>query len=450
MRSLFPALSSCLVAALLAFAAACGRDARAAEAVEPAPGARPRATAPSTGAPPARHATRATFAAVGDVLPHKMTKATARWRAAKDPGGNDANNEGYDATFSALHGVIDRFDVATYNMETPVTREDYLPPARLRFRALLGMPRALRAAGFDVAVCANNHALDQGPNGLRESYANLHAAGLRTVGCGPTFGEASEPVIVEANGIRIGILAFARILNAYNPATRTRPDVPQVLFWYAFDDEGAEVLRAVRALRARTDVDVVVVEAHWDREYQASPLGETRSIARQLVEAGADLVIGHHPHVLQPAEWARAPDGRRAAVVYSLGNFLSDMCASLSPASTCDRRLSAVAVATFAREADGRAGLADLEILPAWTDHRSGCPGEGGEARHCVRPVVVADELARLRDELATAPAERRPRVEAEIAGFERREAMIRAFMGPHPEGQSPRSPYDSGTLARR
>ena len=363
--------------------------------------------------------------------------------------GSDANNEGYNAIFGSLHGLLDGYDVATYNMETPVTREDYLPPAFKRFRALPGMPRALHAAGFDVAVCANNHALDQGRDGLRESIANLRDAGLRTVGCGASFAEASAPVIVEANGIRIGILAFARISNAYNPADRARPAIPQVLFWYAFDDEGSEVLDAVRALRASGDVDVVVVNAHWDREYASYPLASTRAIARAVVDAGADLVIGHHPHVLQPAEWTTASDGRRAAVVYSLGNFLSDMCASLSPHSTCDRRLSAMAVATFGKGPDGRGALDGLAIVPAWTAHGSHCPGEPEPTYHCVRPVLVPSELDALRGRASASEDPASPALLATIAGYERsRDAMIRAFMGPHPSGEARARPTSarSGT----
>lgn len=384
---------------------------------EPAPAPAPRRASSGEA--------RVTLAAIGDVLPHKRVKRTARIRARA--GGPGAEHMGFSAIFGGLRETIAPFDVATFNMETPVTEGEYKPPMRLRFWTPPGMPQALEAAGFDVAICANNHQLDQGRDAIAESIRHLRAARLGTAGCGTTLAAASEPLIVERGGLRIGILAFSRILNGYDPRIRDMPSVPQILFWYDFGDEGREVLEAVRALRARADVDVVVVNAHWDREYVTTPLAATRSIARQVIDAGADLIIGHHPHVLQPAERMRAADGRRAAVVYSLGNFISDMCPGRSPGGLCERRLGAIAVATFVRLTDGRAGLADLTFEPTWTEHRDGCADDDPVVDHCVLPLVLSRTIAQLR--ARPSPTEDDL---ARLAGYERRHAHILRHMGPH------------------
>lgn len=403
-------------------------------------------------APSGTNVRRATLASVGDVLPHLMVKGAARARAQRGADGRTDNHAGFAEVMRGLRGALDAYDVASFNMEAPVVEAPLLPHMRLRFFAPLGLPAALREVGFDLAVCANNHAFDQGAEGLVQSQRNLRSVGLATTGCGPDLATASEPSIHEVNGIRIAVLSFARLLNAFNPARREHPERPQALFWYADEPEGSEVLEAIARTRARSDVDVVVVNAHWDREYQPMPLGETRRLARKLVDAGVDLVVGHHPHILQPAEWLTASDGRRAAVIYSLGNFVSEMCASRAPLDVCDRRLSAISVATFEARDGEPARLADLGFEPAWMDHRAACPGETEPRTGCVRPLVVARELERLRTELASvAPGS--PEAEAlrrEQRGFEVRRDVILRFMGPHPEGDLPRDTFEGHELRVR
>jgi len=382
---------------------------------------------------------RATLASVGDVLPHLMVKAAARARRGRDANGADANNKGYGAVFASLRGFVDRYDIASFNMESPVVSEPLLGHARMRFFADPSMPKALSQVGFDVAVCANNHAFDQGGEGLIETYGQLRAAGLRTAGCGPSLAASSEPVILDVNGIRIAVLSFSRVMNANNPRRRQHPDWAQVLFWYDEAPIGHEVLAAIRAVRARGDVDAIVVNAHWDREYAPTPLDRTREVAAILIAEGVDLVVGHHPHVLEPAEWMTGPNGKRAAVIYSLGNFVSEMCASRNPLDLCDRRLSAVSVATFAKT-DGRTELEAVEFEPAWMDHRVACPGEDDPRTGCVRPVIVREELARVERAIAEHGASEA--LEREREGYRLRLEVIRRFMGPHARGSAPNSPY--------
>lgn len=400
-----------------------------------APAAAPSAPAPSS------EVHRATLASVGDVLPHLMVKGAARARARRTSDGHDANHRGFDDVVRSLRGALDAYDLASFNMESPVVSEPLVPHAKMRFFADPALPAALFDVGFDVAVCANNHAFDQGSAGLVESYGHLRAIGLGTAGCGPDLAAASEPLVREVNGVRIAILSFARILNAYNPDRRAHPDWAQILFWYGDSDPGREVLDAIRRTRARADVDAIVVDAHWDREYQPDPLTETRRIGRALIEAGADLVVGHHPHVLQPAEWLTASDGRRAAVIYSHGNFIHEMCAGRAPLDLCDRRLSAISVATFEKRDGERARLADLVFEPAWMDHRALCPDETSARSSCVRPVLVARELERIDRALLTADAAQAEALRLERRGYEMRRDVIRRFMGPHPEGGMPPSP---------
>jgi gamma-polyglutamate biosynthesis protein CapA len=179
----------------------------------------------------------------------------------------------------------------------------------------LRMPEAsasqLRAAGFDVVGLANNHSLDLGASGLEETAARLAAAGLVVIGAGPDRETAVQAWLPTVNGIQLALLAFNAIpdpvgQDAILPYNWTRAE---------WDQETATA--AVAAARAQADA--VIVSIHWGYEYQLRADPAQRRMAEALLEAGADLVVGHHPHVAQETA---VQSGR--LVAYSLGNFVFD------------------------------------------------------------------------------------------------------------------------------
>jgi poly-gamma-glutamate synthesis protein (capsule biosynthesis protein) len=147
----------------------------------------------------------------------------------------------------------------------------------------------------------------------------------------------------------------------------------------------------------------VVVSVHWGNEYQRQPTKRQRDIAKRLVEAGCDLVLGHHPHVLQPAEIVEA-GGRKALVAYSLGNFISNQDrmyrADLFPVAGGDSRDGAALQAVFEQRqgADGRPylALAETSFEPLWTENNWGAPA----AQREIRVIRVAAAEARVRAEV--------------------------------------------------
>jgi poly-gamma-glutamate synthesis protein (capsule biosynthesis protein) len=163
----------------------------------------------------------------------------------------------------------------------------------------------LATARVDVVSLANNHALDCGPRGLEEAVRVLGAAGIAAAGV-EVEGRPQEPVVLLRRGRRVGVLAYSAADDPAWSARGTR---------YARLLPGS--LAEIRAARAR--VDVLVVSVHWGREEQAAPLPAQREWARRLVEAGADVVVGHHAHVLQPVERLGG-----AVVLYGLGNLVFD------------------------------------------------------------------------------------------------------------------------------
>jgi poly-gamma-glutamate synthesis protein (capsule biosynthesis protein) len=224
-----------------------------------------------------------------------------------------AQQHGDDTIFARVQPLL-AGDLAIGNLESPLTdRQGPLRPGPYRMPAPAAFAQSLAAAGFDALSLANNHALDVGPAGLQDAVEALDGAGIAPLGVGPDGAAAYAPVKLQHGGIRIALLGFNAVADPED-----RPD--ESAGWgRAWLDEAA--LDAVRA--ARTDAGVVVVIVHWGQEYADQPNADQRAWAHKLVDAGADLIIGSHPHVLQPFEVVTT-EARTSVVAYSLGNFIFD------------------------------------------------------------------------------------------------------------------------------
>ncbi len=205
------------------------------------------------------------------------------------------SRETWPAALSAVSSQVQGADIAFANLESPLTSAPQVS-AGYDLSAPDESVQALAAAGLDVLSLANNHSLDSGLQGLDDTRQALAANHLVSVGPG------LEPVLLPVSGKTIAFLALD---------DSTRP--------VAAEDAAA----AIR--KAKEMADWVVVSIHWGREYSPGPEPGQRQLARQMVAAGADVIAGHHPHVLQPVEILPGSEAGKAAVVaYSLGNALFD------------------------------------------------------------------------------------------------------------------------------
>jgi poly-gamma-glutamate synthesis protein (capsule biosynthesis protein) len=216
---------------------------------------------------------------------------------------------GEDYPFAEVRDELAAADVTLGNLECPVATRGHPVRKPAVFRAAPERLAALTAAGFDLVWLGNNHALDYGRAGLVDTMEHLTAQGLRFVGAGRTAAAARAPVVVERKGLRIAFLSFSAFLPE---GVFVRPEEPGVA-WL-----DPEVVEAQIRL-ARSQADVVVVSLHWGVEHSPRPLERQREQAHRFVDAGADLLLGHHPHVLQGLEVYRS-----ALIAYSLGNFVFD------------------------------------------------------------------------------------------------------------------------------
>jgi len=305
---------------------------------------------PQKKALPPPEPTRLTLVAVGDLLMHQDVK-----RAAAESDG------GFQSLWNDLKPVFADADLLFGNLETPIAPTSGGPGRPFVFNAPEELPGALKASGFAILSTANNHAYDQGARGLLETLARLEAAGLATVGSGRNRLQAEAPTILERKGIKVAFLAYTDLFNVDLNRSDKGPWVARLA------EESA--LAAISS--ARTRADLVVVSLHWGNEYEHRPRPRQRDMALKLVGAGADLILGHHPHVLQPVEWIEA-NGRRGAVAFSLGNFISNQDRKYdagSPTPEGDNRDGAALVAVFQKDPKGASRLESIRAEPLWTEN---------------------------------------------------------------------------------
>lgn len=246
---------------------------------------------------------------------------------------------GHGYAFDGVAGELARADALFGNLEGPLTDGgEAFPDKRYLFRTPPArVAPALARAGFDVVSLANNHTLDYGATGLYDTLDALYDAGIHAVGAGPDLARARRPAIIERDGHRIGFLAYS---NTFPEEFWAQPGRPGTAFGHLH-----HIRADVTALRER--VDTVVVSFHWGREATTELRPYQPLLARAAIDAGADIVAGHHPHVLQGVE--RYGDG---IILYSLGNFTFGSYSEKA-------RTSAIAHVTLDND-----GLRALELVP--------------------------------------------------------------------------------------
>ena len=285
-----------------------------------------------TGADSVGSAPKAELLFVGDAMQHQAQLDRARELA----GGKGYD---YDGCFTFIAPTVTEADYAVCNLEVPLGGgPDYTGyPC---FSAPDSYAEALRDAGFDMMLTANNHCLDRRDKAMRRTLTALDSLGIDHIG---TYRDAAQrrelvPFIKDINGFKIGFLNYTYGTNGIEP--REGAEVSLI-----DRDRMAEEIRLTREAGA----EIVVVAIHWGVEYVLIENQNQRNLADFLVDQGVDLIIGGHPHVIQPMKIVRnEKEGKDVLVVYSLGNFISNM-------KTVDTRGGALVRATITRDSEGKA-----------------------------------------------------------------------------------------------
>ncbi|MDZ5712893.1 CapA family protein [Jeotgalibacillus haloalkalitolerans] len=267
---------------------------------------------------------KAHFTAVGDLLVERPILFDAM---QKDGTFN------FDPLLSNVKHLIQKGDFVYANQETPITGSEYgLGDGDFVFNNPYELGHYYYETGFNMLQLANNHTLDMGYEGLERNLAfwENHYPDVALSGVYPSSDEAREIPVIDKNGISVALIS-----STYNSNLPVEyPDTVNI-----FTENEERLINDVT--RAEEIADVVAVGIHWGNEYQ-QPVQEQEELAQKLVNNGADIILGHHPHILQPIEWLEGPDDQPALVAYSLGNFISGPFDDRVPHLDCERLTGAM------------------------------------------------------------------------------------------------------------
>ena len=220
--------------------------------------------------------------------------------------------QGIDYIFADVATLFAQADAVVINIECPLTDSHSPLGKQFIFRAEPSWAEGLRRAGITHAAMANNHTNDQGRTGISDTYRHLVAAGITPLGYGENHEQRHEPVVVEQGDVKVALFNAAMMTME---SWHRRPDRPDI--WQPADDELVGVVESYIEANPSTKIICVL---HWGVEFQSMPSRQQRILAHRLSRAGVDVIVGHHPHVLQPVEVI----DDRTIVYYSLGNFVFD------------------------------------------------------------------------------------------------------------------------------
>ena len=224
---------------------------------------------------------------------------------------NNYENSGMNGILSEeLLSEMQNADITMVNEEFPFsTRGTQAQDKQFTFRVDPSYVKILQEMGIDVVTLANNHALDYGKEALSDTFETLDGAGIAYVGAGESKERAAEPYVVEMNGKTFGFLAASRVI----PEVSWNIDNQQPGMLCTYDS--TQLCKAIQ--ETKETCDYVVVYVHWGIERENTPQDYQRQLGKAYIDAGADMVIGSHPHVLQGIEYYNGKP-----IVYSLGNYI--------------------------------------------------------------------------------------------------------------------------------
>jgi poly-gamma-glutamate synthesis protein (capsule biosynthesis protein) len=319
----------------------------------------------------------AVWIGVGDIMSH----------APQLPGAYDAATKSYnfDPYFEPVKPILQSGDWVMANLETPIGGPDFGYTGYPSFNAPFELAEALKNAGFNMLSTANNHSLDKGERGLRNTIDNLKELGFSFAGTAASQEEADAPVLVERNGITMGILSYTYGTNGI-PIPEGKPYLVNLISEEAIKSD-------IKKLRG-AGADLVTVALHFGIEYQTSPSEEQKNLARSLAASGADIIAGSHPHVVQPYEMVESfdEDGNRkeCLIIYSMGNFISNQRGESKDYGVIFK------VSVSKNMTEGGTVIKEVEAIPTWV-HRY-----KPDKHFRYRILPVEDVLAASNDDLLT------------------------------------------------
>lgn len=309
---------------------------------------------------------QATILAAGDIMTHMPIVRTSK----------TGDNYDFSGIFQYIIPYTDRADYAVVNLETTLSGTDggkeytgypdFNAPDALATGAFLG--------GFDMMLTANNRCYDYGTAGMLRTLETVRAAGLDALGTKASVEDAGY-LVKDLNGVKVGMVSYT---FADIEADRNTPIIDDVqtdskaaglinAFDYGnLDMFYAEMENNLSTMKA-AGAEATVVYLHWGDEFHTEPNNSQQAIARKLCEMGVDVIVGSHPHVVQPVELLTSTDGtNQTLVLYSAGNFLSNQRHDNIALTTGHSEDGVMLSVTFSRYSNGQVYLESAELIPTW------------------------------------------------------------------------------------
>ena len=333
----------------------------------------------------------ATILSTGDILPHM---------GVTNSGQQSDGSYDYENIFRYVAPFVTEADYSVANLETTLCGLDngYKYSGYPNFNTPDEIAVGAMDAGFDMLLTANNHCYDTGMAGLSRTVTTVREIGLDTLG---TMASADEPkyTIIEVNGIRIGMMCYTYETSDRSP---DRPSLNGMItseeslgMINSFDyDQLEKFYGEIQTHMENMDnegVDAVVLYIHWGEEYQLSPNKNQTQIAQELCNLGIDVIIGGHPHVIQPMELltSTVDENHKTVCLYSMGNFVSNQRLGLIDASkTAHTEDGMLFSLTFTRYSDGTVALTGVDIIPCWVNRHN---NDDGKREYNVLPLVDSE-----------------------------------------------------------
>ena len=343
----------------------------------------PTTTEPTTTLPPEPTVTSTvTIRSAGDVLIHIPI-----YQSAKRSDGS----YNFDHLFTYSEDIISGCDYFVANLETTLGGTDG--------RSYSGFPRfnspdsiidALKGAGVDCLLTANNHSYDTNGPGVLRTIEKIEEADLDYTGSRKNT-DGAKYLVKTIGGIKFGLACYtyetpssegrkslngilvdtatAPLINSFNPA-KTQS---------FYDELGANIGKM-----KKKGADIIAVYIHWGEEYQLTQNAKQQEIAQKLCDMGVDVIIGGHPHVVQPMDLLTSTDGKHKTVcVYSLGNFVSNQRRTLMGLKTGHTEDGLIFEMTFSKYSDGTVYFDSVDAIPTWVHLYN----EGGKKVHAITPL---------------------------------------------------------------
>ncbi|MDD4565641.1 MAG: CapA family protein [Eubacteriales bacterium] len=303
------------------------------------------------------------ISAVGDVIVHKP-QIQAQYNSESD-------TYDFDNNFEYIKEYIKHSDLALCNLETTFAGGRYTGyPV---FNAPESLASALKKAGFDVAITANNHIMDKGLSGMKRTLEVARGEGMQTVGT--RLDGEKEYIIVDVKGVKIGIVAYLYETSLISGAIPTingnevPADAWPLLCTFNYNTLEDDLLKVEQSIKdARADgAEIIVCYFHWGEEYQRSPNEYQQYIAKNTAAYGADIIFASHPHVLQGIEMITGDAGRKTPVFYSMGNFISNQRAETLDNRYTEQGMIANVKLEFMKST-GQTLSVEASAIPTWVD----------------------------------------------------------------------------------